>query len=103
MGNENHIHTSYVYGRKAVDWERKHPGKDYEHVLEDNKDRCCGFNAPRCAALFRFLDRPLALVEEFFERIWVNGGSTIEESAHEHLNSHIFDKVKKELKRDRVH
>ena len=83
--------AEYKYGRKFTDWKdtrghvtnedgstRPHEDTDYVHTQEVNKESCCGFHAPFCARLFSFIDYPMALFWDFFERSWVNGGYTVE-------------------------
>jgi hypothetical protein len=93
-------HAAYKYGRQYTDWKARHPGKvdtDYVHVKEDEGNKCCGFHAPFCAKLFKFLDYPVAKFYEFFERSWVNGGFTVDQYAEYH-RSDIIKSIEHEIK-----
>jgi len=100
IGAPTHIHTAYMYGKKAVDYEKEHDDT-YEHLIHDKKGKCCGFRAPRLASIFFFVDTPLRLLNEFFERNWSNGSHTVTECAHAGHNSSIFAPIKKAIKSGR--
>ena len=96
-------HSAYIYGRKFTDWQSKKENKgkidtDYEHIQEDRKESCCGFKAPRCARCFAFLDAPITMVREFFERNWVNGGLSVHEYA-DLYGSDILSSIEHKIKK----
>jgi hypothetical protein len=92
------VHSYFKFGVLATDWEKLNEGMDYVHDFKaENIKKCCGFNWPRVAKLFQFLDAPLMAVERFFDRAWMNGGHSVQEMSKLHGNAKMFTSLGQEI------